>query len=197
MPGEYRRKSNLTMNTLEQTAAQWAADATTKANAAESAAIASAAALYVPVAEISKVGFSSPFTTNSNTLVDIAGVSITLQANSIYQVYAYIVFQSANTSTGFGHTFSFTGSPSRIHLLGQQQRSFSDPITTALNDITSSDEVLTQTSVPTENTDMFCLTRGVVVTNGGASVMQARLVRGGSANNVSARYGYIIATKIA
>lgn len=26
MPGEYRRKANLTMNTLEQTAAQWAAD---------------------------------------------------------------------------------------------------------------------------------------------------------------------------
>jgi hypothetical protein len=159
--------------------------------------ITDADARYELASDTERVGLSSPFTTSSNTLVNITGVAVTLEANSIYQVYAYIVCQSTNTATGFGQTFSFTGSPTKINILGQQQRTLTDPITTALNDITASDEVLTHTSVPTANTDMFCLFRGVVITSGSASVMQARIVRGGSANNVSASYGYIIATKIA
>jgi hypothetical protein len=151
---------------------------------------------YELASATSRSGISSPFTTNSASLVDVTGLSVTLQANSVYQFYAYIVCQSTNTSTGFGQTFSFTNSPTKIHLLSQQQRTLVDPITTALNDITASDDVLTQTTVPTANADFFCLTRGVIVTGANASVAQARLVRGGSANNVSAQYGYIIAHKI-
>jgi hypothetical protein len=158
---------------------------------------ADADARYELASQTSRSGISSPFSTSSATLVDVTGLNVTLQANSIYQFYAYIVCQSTNTSTGFGQTFSFTNSPTKIHLLAQQQRTLVDPITTALNDITASDDVLTQTTVPTANADLFCLTRGVIVTGANSSVVQARLVRGGSANNVSVQYGYIIAHKIA
>jgi hypothetical protein len=153
-------------------------------------------ARYELASTTSRSGISSPFTTNSASLVDITGLNVTLQANSVYQFYAYIVCQSTNTSTGFGQTFSFTNSPTKIQMLVQQQRTTAAPVTTALNQLTASDEVVTQTTVNAANTDYFMLSRGVVVTGANASVVQARLVRGGSANNVSAQYGYIIAHKV-
>ncbi len=158
--------------------------------------ITQADARYELASDTSRASISTPFTTNSASLVDVTGFNITLQANSVYQIYSYVLCQSTNVNTGFGNTFSFTNSPTKIHLLVQQQRTTAAPITTALSQCVTSDDVTTQTTVGAANTDYFVLIRGMVITGANASVMQARIIRGGSANNISLQSAYIIAHKI-
>lgn len=145
---------------------------------------------------------ASDFPTSSATYVDVApsGVNfeVTLEANSAYLFYLYGVYQSANTGTGVGISFTFSNSPTLINLFTTRVNSSTSGAIAGLALITASDGGTISTAVTDANTNLPNFTRGVIVTGANASVVRVRLARGGASNNVTLKAGSIIlAHKIA
>lgn len=137
----------------------------------------------------------SNFTTNSATPVDVTGLAVTLDANSTYLVDIAVVMQSSNTSTGYSVTMTITGSPTVRNF---DRRMFTSGTVATDQVINTDDGGPGFGSIDSANANRPVNMVGVVVTSGSAATIQMRLVRGGSANNITMIAGSsIIARKVA
>ena len=143
-----------------------------------------------------RAALTSNFTTNSATFVDVTGLSITLDANSVYLLEVSGCLQSTNTATAFAPSLTITGSPTERTL---HRELFSAGGTQVFNHIGVDDGGGSPiTSIDSANTSRRFTITGPIVTSGSSALVQVRVVRTGSANNISVMAGTtIIARKVA
>lgn len=141
------------------------------------------------------VVLGSDFTSSSGTFVDVTGLAITLDANSTYIVEIVAMVQSSNTSTGYGLSLTVSGSPTHRTF---DRRMFTTATNAIDNTMGVDDGGTNIISVDAANVNRPVNMTGIVVTAGSPSTIHVRLIRGGSANNVSVMAGAtIIARKVA
>lgn len=138
---------------------------------------------------------STTFTTNSAAYVDITGLAVTLDANSTYVVEVMAIVQSSNTATGANVSMTVSGSPTTRTF---DRRAFFAP-TTAIDAVINTDDGgATTGTTDAANANRPLNMTGLVVTAGSAATIQLRVIRAGSANNISILAGAtIIARKVA
>lgn len=137
---------------------------------------------------------TSDFTTNSASFVDVTGLTVTLEANSVYQIFVSTPYTSTSTSTGIGISLTATGSPTVRNMSRTLWNNNTNPAQSTHN---SDDAGTILTTVNNAGTIYGCTLLLSFHTAGSSSVVQIRAVRGGSNNNVSVKSGSsIVAIKI-
>jgi len=109
--------------------------------------------------------------TTSTTLVDCTGLSVSVAANSTYQIEGFILFQSTNATNGVGVSLNGPASPTEIAFNIQLAR-------TALINFNSNakayDEFTAMVDVAAANTTYFAVLNGSLVNGANAGTLQVR-----------------------
>lgn len=109
--------------------------------------------------------------TTSTTLVDCTGLSVSVAANSTYQIEGFILFQSTNATNGIGVSLNGPASPTEIAFNIQFAR------TVSLNfnsNAKAYDEFTIMPDVGAANTTYFALMNGTLVNGANAGTLQVR-----------------------
>jgi hypothetical protein len=146
------------------------------------------AATYMPLDVLLTAKLTSDFTTSSASFVDVTGLAITMPANQTWHVVMDGSYQSTNTSTGVMVSVTRTGSPTRCNC---ERRVFGTATTNVMHGTVGNiDDVGGSLStVDAANTDRHWIMTCAVVTSGSACTLQTRVIRQGSANNISIMTG--------
>ena len=108
--------------------------------------------------------------TTSTTLVDCTGLSVSVAANSTYQIEGFILFQSTNATNGVGVSLKGPASPTEIAFNTQLSRSGSNVVSNAK----AYDEFTVMPDVSIANTTYFAVMNGALVNGANAGTLQVR-----------------------
>ena len=109
--------------------------------------------------------------TTSTTLVDCTGLSVSVAANSTYQIEGFILFQSTNATNGVGVSLKGPASPTEIAFNIQLARTAS----TGLNSNAKAyDEFTAMVDVGAANTTYLAVMNGALVNGANAGTLQVR-----------------------
>lgn len=140
------------------------------------------------------VSITSNFTTSSATYVDITGLAVTLEANSVYQVTMLTPYQSPALATGAGVSVKMTGSPT---LRNASRTMFTTGGVAGTVTSNTDDNHLINTTVNPANATLGCVMTMTVMTSGSACTIQGRAARGGTAGTITIMGGSsIVAIKV-
>lgn len=109
--------------------------------------------------------------TTSTTLVDCTGLSVSVAANSTYQIEGFILFQSTSLTNGLGISLNGPASPTEIAFNVQLARS---AISNVVSNAKAYDEFTIMPDVGTANTTYFALMNGTLVNGANAGTLQVR-----------------------
>lgn len=162
-----------------------AAFADTGTGGANVPTIADADARYVLASTVLVGVLESNQSTTSTSLVDCTGLSVTIPVGGTYQIEAFILWQSAATTTGIWPSFNGPASPTAF------AAGFNIPTSATANagrNITAYNGGSATTDSPAANTTYFMLGNGSLVNgaNGGTFILRFASEVGGSAVTIMA-----------
>ena len=129
---------------------------------------------------------TSNFTTSSGTYVDITGLAVTLEANSVYQVTMLTPYQSPALATGAGVSITMTGSPT---LRNASRTMFTTGSVAGTTTSNTDDNHNINTTISPANATLGCVMIMSVMTSGSACTIQGRAARGGTAGTITIMAG--------
>ncbi len=109
-------------------------------------------------------------TTTSTTLVDCTGLSVSVAANSTYQIEGFILFQSTNATNGVGVSLNGPASPTEIAFNTALARSGSSVVSNAK----AYDEFTVMPDVSIANTTYLAVMNGALVNGANAGTLKVR-----------------------